>query len=163
MNAWIYWQYNVKNLEKMFTKGVNCLTLPACPAWCQEKRKWSSWRLGTSALRCSEWPPPSCTRCTFTREDWMIYRGPGFLAAVVWLGSLLTLFPTLTSESFLSFSVFLWVTGRGRERSGGGGVKPYDREKAWPSTNHSILSDLHVCCVIRPRESLAVYKSFNTL
>jgi hypothetical protein len=22
------------------------------------------------------------------------------------------------------------------------------REKAWPSINHSILSDLHVCCVI---------------
>jgi hypothetical protein len=52
----------------------------------------------------------------------MIYRGPGFLAAVVWLGSLLTLFPTLTSETCLSFSVFLCVTGRAycRERGGEG-------------------------------------------
>ena len=33
------------------------LTWRACPAWCQEKRKWFSWRPGTSALPRSVSPP----------------------------------------------------------------------------------------------------------
>jgi hypothetical protein len=52
--------------------------------------------------------------------------------------------PLLPSASCLSFSVFLCVVGRAfwREKGGGGGgrANPYDREKAWSSVNHSILS-----------------------
>ncbi len=68
----------------------------------------------------------------------MIYRGPGFLA-VVWF-----IPPPLPSANCLSFSVFLCLAGRAyyRERGGGGerGAKSYNRKKAWPCINHSILS-----------------------
>ncbi len=40
-----------------------------------------------------------------TREDWMIYRGPGFLA-VIWFGSMPCPFPPQKSASCLSFSGF---------------------------------------------------------
>ncbi len=55
-------------------------------------------------------------------------------------------FPPLPAASCLSFSVFLCVAGReltdGREGGGDGrGAKSYDREKAWPSLNHSIISE----------------------
>ncbi len=61
-----------------------------------------------------------------TREDWMIYRGPGFFA-VVWFGRLHALpLPPLPSESCLSFSVFLCVAGGayGREKGEGVCVEP---------------------------------------
>ncbi len=72
------------------------------------------------------------------REDWMIYRGPGFLAVVI------RLHPPLPSASCRYFSVFLCVAGRAywRERGGRGWAWSwsYDRMKAWPSVNGSILS-----------------------
>jgi hypothetical protein len=49
----------------------------------------------------------------------------------------------LTSASWLSFSVFLFVAGRDYYRAGRGvvgGAKSSDGEKAWSSLNHSILS-----------------------
>ncbi len=72
-----------------------------------------------------------------TREYWINYSGPGFLA-VVWLGSP----PPLPSSSclFLSFPVWRWKSLLTGEGQGGDGAKSDDGEKAWPSTNHSILS-----------------------
>ncbi len=70
-----------------------------------------------------------------TREYWMIYRGP-------WFGSSPAPSTPFPSASYLSFSFFLCVAGRyhlWRER-GGGVAESYDSEKAWSSTNHSILS-----------------------
>ncbi len=76
------------------------------------------------------------------RQDWMINRGPGFLA-VIWFGSTPTPFPlshqqvaTLSQSSCVSLIEL--TDGRG------------GREWAWSR-------------IIRPQESLAFYKSFNTL
>ncbi len=58
----------------------------------------------------------------FPREDWMIYRGSGYLA-VMWFGSTPAPFPLpLPSANCLSFSVFLCVFGRAywRDRGWGG-------------------------------------------
>jgi hypothetical protein len=53
--------------------------------------------------------------------------------------------PILPSASYLSFSVVLCVVGpaywRGEEGGGGRGAESYDRKKAWPSINRSIISD----------------------
>ncbi len=105
--------------------------------------------LSTTYIKClSPWvmePETPATVCTvellhvfsWTREYWMIYKKPGFLA-VLWFGSSPTPpphFPPLQWTSCLSFSVFLCV----------------DSEKAWPCINHSILSELNhwqtVCCM----------------
>jgi hypothetical protein len=79
-----------------------------------------------------------------TSDYWMIYRGPGFLA-VIWFVSSPTDLPHLPSASCPSFSVFLHVLPvKLTYVRGGKGVgweaKSNDREKAWPSNNHSILS-----------------------
>jgi hypothetical protein len=61
----------------------------------------------------------------FSREDWIIYRGPGYLA-VVWFGSKPAPFPLpLLSANCLSFSVFLCVFGRAYWQERGRG----DREE----------------------------------
>ncbi len=75
------------------------------------------------------------------REYWMVYRRPG-LKAIVWLGSSSTSLPLLSSASCLSFSVFLCIACRAywRERGGVGQDK-----------------------IIRRRESLVLFKSFNTV
>ncbi len=70
-----------------------------------------------------------------TREDWMIYRGPGFLA-VVYDSAPRPPLPHLSSASCLS------IDGRAYWL----GVRGW----AWSR-------------IIRPQESLALYKSFNTL
>ncbi len=79
-----------------------------------------------------------------SRESWIIYREPGFLA-VVWFGS--SPFPPSphfpqSPVSKLSLFPFLCVAGRAYWRERGGG----ERE-----------------AVIRRRESLVLYKSFYTL
>jgi hypothetical protein len=74
----------------------------------------------------------------------MIYRGPG---SVVWFGSLPTPFPPSVNKLslFLNLrechrsSLLMWEGGGGRGE-GGRRAKPYDREKAWASINHSIFS-----------------------
>jgi hypothetical protein len=71
------------------------------------------------------------------REYWMIYRRPGFLA-VVWFGS--SPLPISKLSLFLGLPVCRpssLLTGEGRERG-------------WARNQ-----------IIRPRESLALYKSFN--
>ncbi len=78
------------------------------------------------------------------REDWMIYKGPGFLA-VVWFVRLHAhplLRPSRHQVASLSHSCVSPVEltdGMGR---GGGGRGAYDttRKKAWPSINCSRLS-----------------------
>ncbi len=77
-------------------------------------------------------------------EYWMILRGPGILA-VAWFGSSPTPSPLPVCE------LDRWHTGRLRKKEGqladgrGGGVgwgaKSYYSKKAWPSINHSIISD----------------------
>jgi hypothetical protein len=77
------------------------------------------------------------------REYWMIYRGPSFLTAV-WLNSS----PTPSSSSPLSkLSLFISLPVRRRSSllAGEGG-------REWASSQ-----------IIRPWESLALYKLFNTL
>jgi hypothetical protein len=76
-------------------------------------------------------------------EYWMMYRGTGFLA-VVWFGSSPIPSPLLPSASCLSFSIFLCVAVRAywREREGG-----------WWGRSQ----------IIKPWQSLVLYKSFNTL
>ncbi len=75
----------------------------------------------------------------WSREYWIIYRGPGFLA-VVWLAPPP---PPLTSIS--STGDTYRKTERERQlfdrRVGGGGVgaKSYDSKNAWSSINHKIL------------------------
>ncbi len=93
-----------------------------------------------------------CSTATLPRgrEYWMLHRGPGFLAAV-WFGS---------SPSFSPLSICnrdRRYTGRPRKRDnllmltgdrgggGGRGAESCDRKKAWPSINHSILSDQDNC------------------
>ncbi len=81
----------------------------------------------------------------YTREHWLIYRGPGFLA-VAWFGSTSTPPPSpppqqLVSPFQSSQSPVELTDGRGG--GGGRGAKSNDIEKAWPSINHSILSVLH--------------------
>jgi len=70
------------------------------------------------------------------RDYWMIYRGPDVLA-LVWFGSYPYPFPW---ASCLSFLVFLCITGRAK------GGREWGRSQ-----------------IIRQRESLALFRSFNTL
>ncbi len=70
------------------------------------------------------------------REYWMIYRGPDFLA-VLWFGSS----PVIKMSLFLSLPVCRRSSLR--------------RERGWKGLERSQI--------IRRRESLVIYKSFNTL
>jgi hypothetical protein len=74
---------------------------------------------------------------------WNVYRGPCKLSRrrMIWLRPH-TLPPPLPSGSWFSYSVFLCVASQAYrgEEEGGGGAKSYDDEKAWSSTNYSILS-----------------------
>ncbi len=78
-----------------------------------------------------------------TREYWMIYGGPGFIA-VAWIGSSPTpSLPYLPSVSSTSDTQEDWERD-GRERGEGvrgRGANSYDGEKAWSSIQHSTLSD----------------------
>ncbi len=71
------------------------------------------------------------------REDWMVYKGPGFLA-VVWFGSS----PTSSPVSKLSLFLSLPPRAHWRERV----------ERGWARSR-----------IIQPWESLVLYKLFNTL
>ncbi len=65
-----------------------------------------------------------------SREYWMIYRGPGFLA-VVWIGSSTSPSPKpLPSATCLSFSVFLCDAGRAYRRERG--RKGWERSQIIP-------------------------------
>ncbi len=65
----------------------------------------------------------------YSREYWVIYRGPGFLALALF-GSFPTPSPSAVSKIvYLSQSSWDWG---------------YDGEKAWSSINHSILSTVLV-------------------
>jgi hypothetical protein len=78
-----------------------------------------------------------------TKEYWMIYRGPSFLA-VVWLGSSPTPSPSRQQVGlFLTLPVCRRrpeLSGGRRGGEGGGGeAESYDGERDWSSINHSIL------------------------
>ncbi len=68
----------------------------------------------------------------------MIYREPGFLAAVCF-GSSPTPSPLSVSHSSCVAGRAYWLE-RG-DVGGGRGAQSYDGEKAWSSINHSILYD----------------------
>jgi hypothetical protein len=76
-----------------------------------------------------------------SREYWMIYRRPGFLA-VVWFGSS----HSLLSARCFSFSIILCVADRAHSLTGEG------RRRGWEGSQ-----------MILQRESMVLYKSFNTL
>ncbi len=95
-------------------------------------------------------PPPVHN---YTREYWIIYRGPSFLAFVRF-GSSPTSFPPTSPVSKLSLFLSLIVCRRsslltGEGGRGGRGAKSYEHEKAWPSINHSILSDFYHLCFLK--------------
>ncbi len=70
------------------------------------------------------------------REYWMFYWGPGFLQSY-------DSAPCPPPVVSLSQSVSpCWAYWRKRGARGGWGAKSYDREKAWSSVNHSILSGI---------------------
>jgi hypothetical protein len=75
----------------------------------------------------------------------MIYRGTGFLAVLLF-GSSRTLFsPSRQQAVSLSQSSCVSpveLTDGRKAGKGVGGAKSYDREKVWPSINHSILTAL---------------------
>ncbi len=79
-----------------------------------------------------------------SREYWMFYRGPGFLA-VVWLGYSPTPSTLLQWAICISFSVFLCVTSPVELTDERGG-------RGWARSQ-----------IIRRGESLVLYTSLNTL
>ncbi len=89
----------------------------------------------------------------YTREDWRIYRGPGF-RNVVWFGS-----STTPSPSPVSKLVRRHIgrptkkdksqTGEGWEEVGRG-AESYDGES---SINHSVLSDIHRCETVKRKNT----------
>jgi hypothetical protein len=89
------------------------------------------------------------------KEYWMIYRRPGFLT-VVWFWLLP---PPHFPLQIIQYSLYQMVFG--------GGAKSCDGEKAWLSIDHSILSVRDSLWgrsqIIRQRESLLLYRPFNTL
>ncbi len=73
-----------------------------------------------------------------SREHWMIYRGPGFLA-VVWFASSPSLQLAWPATHRKTEKERQLADGRGGE--GGGGAKSYESEEALSSINHSIFSE----------------------
>ncbi len=92
---------------------------------------------------------PKSVVITSYREEWMIYRGPGFLS-VVWLGSSTTPFPfsrqKVASLSQSSCVCLIELSG-GRARMGWARSRSEHRVKACPSINHLILSGFLSLCV----------------
>ena len=78
-----------------------------------------------------------------TREYWMTYRGPGFLPRPP--PPTIFRLPVCRRSSLLTA-----VTGEGSGR----GAKSYDREKAWPSFNHPILSGASSIFLVLPSFSV---------
>ncbi len=71
----------------------------------------------------------------------MICRGSGFLAVVRFGPSPTPLTPIFRQQIVsLSQSFCVSPVEHTNGGKGGWGAKSYDREKAWPSTNHSVLS-----------------------
>jgi hypothetical protein len=68
----------------------------------------------------------------------MIYRAPGFRSYDLAPPPLPV--PSLVSKLSIVFSVHVCHRLNLLTGEGGGGAKSYDREKAWFSINHSILS-----------------------
>jgi hypothetical protein len=70
----------------------------------------------------------------------MIYRGTGFFSR----GRMIRLQARPSSRQQLVVSLSQSSCVSPVELTEGGGGKTYDREKAWPSINHLILSALYV-------------------
>ncbi len=109
--------------------------------WCKTQRYSKKWR---EKLKVVFMYYVWCRQNLFmgyTKEYWVIYRGPGFLA-VVWFGSAPTHFHPLFRQQVIFLSQFSCVppyelnNGRGGEGEGRG----------WARSQ-----------IIRPRESLALY------
>ncbi len=78
----------------------------------------------------------SCTTLRFAIENWMIYRGPGFLIAV-WFGSSP---PCPVDRRDDTQADWERETTCWRDRREGKRAESSDGEKAWSPKNHSILS-----------------------
>jgi hypothetical protein len=135
-------RYNSKNIFDSFILFRKCEGINSLQLFIKFKCLTKIWAQWVQKCWAKLWIFVFSTYCAFSREYWMIYRAPSFLA-VVWFGSSPTPFPIpFPSASCLSFSVFLCVAGRAcwRERGRARGAKSYDH-----------------------RESLALYKLFTTL
>ncbi len=92
--------------------------------------------------------PRKWSICFYTREYWMIYRGPGFLAVIRLLPRP---FLRLMSASCLSYSVFLWDAGRAYWREKGVGEEPNHttaRKKPGPLSILSVLYSTMYCTYV---------------
>ncbi len=113
----------------------------AGPCWSSQSRVYRV----TPVCRLSKYSIFKLYYFTYTLV-WMIYRRPSVLA-VVWFGSSPTPFP-LSHQLVISLSQSSCVSpvelidGGGGGGGGGRGTKSYDREKAWPSIIHTILSGM---------------------
>jgi hypothetical protein len=119
--------------------------------WCtmRQPRQFAHWaRRGTKVWprRDSDtviWPSRSATG--ITREYWIIYRGPSFLA-VIWFGSspIASRVPTPSRQyckldrwhTDCEWETICWRKGD----EGGVGAKSYDGKKVWFAINYSRLS-----------------------
>ncbi len=143
-------------LEKNAFRINNWKTFAICPLYCCHEHKVdnSQQRVlndlqSTRLCRCRTTllhPPPLLFplfshQQVVSREYWMFYWGPDFLASG-WLGSSPPPFISpLPTASCISFSIFLYVCGR-----------TYRREREW--------GRIHIT---RRRESMVLNPTFNTL
>ncbi len=146
------WEYNhntfspFKSREVTFfiqkandRQGNLCLALHKYPSF-----PWLSWYHPMGASCIINTVIICCVLTSRTREHWTIYRGPGFLA-VVWFGSTAT--PSLPSSL----------------------VRKLDRRHTKKTEKLRQLADRRGgkgwawSRIIRSKESLALYKSFNIL
>jgi hypothetical protein len=107
--------------------------------------KWKRKCVNMSFWKFSEWPAT-----LEIREDWMIHRGPSFLA-VFWFSSTPCLRPLYLQHVSLSQSSCVspvqLTDGGGREGGGGGAESngSYDRKKAWASFQSSLMEIILSC------------------
>jgi hypothetical protein len=131
-----------RGIRLHFLQGIYCVSMVTNIVWAFQ-HFFSSMSVISLEWTYIAFPPKkynktsSSKRMSKTRKDWMIYRGPSFLAVVYDLAPRPT--PSHLFSNCLSFSVvgpaYWQERGRGR---------------AWSR-------------IIRPQESLALYQSFNPL
>ncbi len=135
----LWWFNSVYKILALITTNMSTVVgrtraeLATHPAWC-----WPT-AVAAHLNKESQWEFKNTKK---TESYWTIYRGPGFLA-FVWFGSTPTPYPPPSPVSKVTLFLSLSVCRRSSllTEEGGGG---------WSR-------------IIRPQESLALHKTFNTL